>query len=381
METTLNIFAPENSSNQTLGAQIRQQIEELALNFIQIDDQEKTLKRNKKSIILEMADKFERLHELGEFPLPINHICSSLYRYLQRKGFDISDRYIQLVLSENAPQYTNSSTYHKVNLSEIDIKFEQDEIMEALKTLKNANLNVLKSEQIQDLVPDIFETAYQYEDFAHRNGITPSPNQQAQQAHYDAEELDPFRDTIVTDKPDPRSTPSTLAEATMFLGETILKCGDTIINTAKMMELYPPNEDDLELEKDAVKRVYEWATFWEMLTSSLKNGTDRKYRRSVIQWKKIADDESDFGKHASASKNPYISKFKDKNGEWKEEIRRLTREQIGDRAPKAREFALLFKRSVPACYDMIKWAEVCMFPFASGLSTKLHDKLSERSLR
>jgi hypothetical protein len=379
-----NIFSLENSRNRELGAQIRNEIENIADHFIKIDDQEQDIKRLKKSLILEMADKFDRLHEIGEYPLPINNICSSIYRYLHRKGFDISDRSVQRVLRENAPQYMNSAntSYQSATTSSIDIKLQQEEILEALQTLKNSDPNVLKPEQMQDLIPSIYETLDHYEHSASQRNITPAPSQQAQQANYDAEELDPYRDQITTDKPDPRSKPSNLVEATKLLGESIIDCGSTIVNTAKMMEMYPPEEADIELEKKAVIRVLEWGTFWETLAEALKNGTDRKYRRSVVQWTQIADDEQNWGKHAASSKNPYVSKFKDpKTGVWKEEIRKLTREQIGDVAPKAREFALLFKRSVPACLDFIRWSEICMFPYASGLSTKLHDKLQDRSLR
>lgn len=373
------IFIIEKSRNPELGAKIRYEIESLANQFIIFDDQEKAIRRSKKSLILEIADKFEQLYELGEYPFPIENICSSIYRYLQRKGFDVSDRYIREVIKENAPQYLNS--YQSRNSSDIDIKLAQDEILEAVKILKEANLDVLKTEQIQDVVPTIYEIADESADYAQQHNINPAPHGKSQEAHYDSEELDPFKDHIPCDKPDPRETPSTLVDATMKLGESILKCGNTIVNTAKMMQEYPPDEEDISLEIEAVKHVNDWCTFWDTLSLALKNGTDRKYRRSVIQWTQIADDEESWGKHASSSKNPYVAKFKDKNGNWQSEVRKLTREQIGDVAPKAREFALLFKRTVPACYDMIKWAEICMFPYASGLSVKLHDKLEDRSLR
>src|SRR5688500_10502800 len=106
---TLNIFSPSNSSNKEFGHSIRQEIEILASKFIELDDQERTIKRDKKSLILEMADKFERLHEINEFPYPIHKIGSFLYKYLQRKGFSVSDEYIRIVLKDNAPQYINSS--------------------------------------------------------------------------------------------------------------------------------------------------------------------------------------------------------------------------------------------------------------------------------
>ena len=97
-------FSTSNSSNRELGNTIRQEIEILATEFMRLDDQEREIKRDKKSLILEMADKFESLHELGEFPYPIHRIGSYLYKYLQKKGFDISNVHIWNVLKDNAPQ-------------------------------------------------------------------------------------------------------------------------------------------------------------------------------------------------------------------------------------------------------------------------------------
>ena len=104
-----NIFSIVHSTNKALGEQLRNEVEQLAINFMQLDDQEKSILRTKKSIILEIADKFERLHEIGEFLLPISEIGNQVYRYLQRKGFNVNDRYLRQVLHDNAPHYLNSS--------------------------------------------------------------------------------------------------------------------------------------------------------------------------------------------------------------------------------------------------------------------------------
>jgi hypothetical protein len=50
-----------------------------------------------------------------------------------------------------------------------------------------------------------------------------------------------------------------------------------------MIEKYPLEESDAEMEIEAVKEVREWAQFWRLLTQGLKGGTDRKYRRSIVQ--------------------------------------------------------------------------------------------------
>jgi hypothetical protein len=377
------IFSISNSTNASLGHTIRQEIEILASKFIELDDQERTIKRDKKSLILEMADKFERLHEINEFPYPIHKIGSYLYTYLQRKGFSVSDEYIRIVLKENAPQYINSSCQDS-NSSDIDIKIYRKQILDAAKLIKEAQLELLTRDDIQELLTIEYEGIDTHESYADANNITAIPrgSQSEQVPHYDVEDLDPFKDPIFTDKPDPRETKSTLAEATIELGDSIEDCGRTIKSTGRMMMNYPPDEDDKELEVEAVKRVREWKQFWDLLTQALKGGTDRKYRRSIVQWYKASLDELDWGKHASSSKNPYVAKFRDpQTGEIKEEVRKLTREQLGDRAPKIREFALLFKKSVPACLDFIFWSEKYLHPWTNGLSVKLSDKLSDRSLR
>jgi len=385
-ENTNTIFTPTNSANKELGHSIRQEIEILATEFIRLDDQERAIKRDKKSLILEIADKFERLHEINEFPYPIHRIGSYLYRYLQRKGFDVSEVYIWKVLKDNAPQYLNHS-YQEINSKDIDINIYRKQVLDAAKLLKDAQLDLLSRDDIQELIQTEYEGIDQHEAFADANNITPLPSgpQSGEHIpHYDVEDLDPFKDPIFTNVPDQsqRTRPSTLAEETIDLGRCIQDCGKTIESTGHMMMKYPPEENDRVMEVEAVREVREWKQFWKLLTQGLKGGTDRKYRRSIVQWVKIAQDEDDWGKHAASSKNPYQARFIDpETGELREEIRKLTREQIGDVSPKVREFALLFKRAIPACLKFVTWSEYYLHPWTNGLSTKLSDKLSDRSLR
>jgi hypothetical protein len=383
-QNTLSIFSPSNSTNRELGHTIRNEIETLSSKFIELDDQERSIKRDKKSLILEMADKFERLHEINEFPYPIHRIGSYLYKYLQRKGFDVSNEYIWKVLRDNAPQYLNSS-YQEINSKDIDINIYRKQVLDAARLVKDAKLDLLSRDDIQELITIDYEAIDTHESFADANNITPVPSgrqQEEQVPQYDVKDLDPFKDAIYTDVPTNRQTPSTLALETIDLGRAIQDCGRTIESTGKMMEKYPPEESDRIMEVEAVKEVREWKQFWLLLTQGLKGGTDRKYRRSIVQWVKIAQDENDWGKHAASSKNPYTARFIDpQTGELKEEIRKLTREQIGDVSPKVREFALLFKKAVPACFKFLGWSEIYLHPWTNGLSTKLSDKLSDRSLR
>ena len=164
----------------------------------------------------------------------------------------------------------------------------------------------------------------------------------------------PFKDPITTDKhEEPRE--SNMFLSGMRLGNSLINFGNCVIANTKMMKDYPPNYDDKEAEIYAPKRMDEWSEFWESLTLAMKGGTDRKYRRSIVQWVKIAEDENDWGKHASSSKNPYLARFRDpKTGEWREEVRKLTREQIGDKSPKVREFVKMFKLTVPACLRLLQ---------------------------
>jgi hypothetical protein len=375
----IQIFNTESSRDPKLGTQLRSRLENLANEFIELDDKEKIIKRDKKSLILEIADVFESLHEIGEYPLPISMIGSTMYTYLQRKGFNISDQYVRKVLHENAPHFLNDS-YQNSNSSAIDIKIYQQEITEATERIANVKFSMLKREQIQNLVSKLEQSLQDTTDYAGEHNILIDRDEGV--PHFDLEDTDPFKDQIFTDKPDPRGTPSNLAEATVLLGESIIDCGRTIKANGEMMRDYPPDEDDKELEINAVGRVNEWKQFWYLLSQALKAGTDRKYRRSIVQWMQIADTEADYGKHAASSKHPYMARFRDpKTGEWRQEIRKLTREQIGDKALRIREFTGFFKKTMPAFLDWVRWSEIYMFPYAAGLSTKLHDKLSDRSLR
>ena len=382
------VFTIENSRNPALGSQLRQEIESLSQHFIELDDQENKILRSKKSIILELCDKFERLYEIGEYPFPVNTIGSQVIEYLRRKGHKIGRSYTYEIIQENAPQYLNLridreaelNSYQKVHTGQNDINFEQQKIIEAVKTLKNANLDHLTSSTFKEAVPDIYDTVQKYQNYADDNNIiTFNPTEYENTAQFDSQDLDPYQETIKAPVPEqPRS--SDLQQATEKMGKAFQEVGKSLVTTSKLMYEYPPDSND-PIEKQASEKLDKWTHFLLMLDEAIKGGTDRKFRRSIVQWVKIADDEESWGKHASSSMNPYTAIYKDKNGEWKEEIRKLTREQIGEKAPKAREFARVFKQTVPAFFDFLKWSETYLHPYTNALSIQLHDKLSDRSMK
>jgi hypothetical protein len=380
------LFCVEKSTNKELGKQIRNEIETLANKFMELDDAEERILRSKKSIILEIADKFETLKEIGEYELPIHTIASSVLRYLQIKGYSVTKIHVYNVIRDNAPQYISISaegnSYQDVNSLQLDINLERSKITDAVQTLKNANWKILKRDQVQDSHDSIFEIVDTLDDFVRENEISTTRGDEGI-PHYDSQELDPFKDPVITDKSSQEPRESNLSSATFELADAIDHLAKIVRANAKMMMSYPPDPEDQELEMKGAQRIREWASwFRDVLAVCFKSGTDRKYRRSIFEWVKIADDENDWGKHAASSKNPYLAKFQDpKTGEWKQEIRKLTREQIGDKSPKVREFTRTFAKLIPAGIDIIRWSEKNLNPFTNGESIKLGPKLSDRSLR
>jgi hypothetical protein len=380
------LFCVEKSTNKELGKQIRNEIENLANKFMELDDAEERILRSKKSIILEIADKFETLKEIGEYELPIHTIASSVLRYLQIKGYSVTKIHVYNVIRDNAPQYISISaegnSYQDVNSLQLDINLERSKITDAVQTLKNANWKILKRDQVQDSHDSIFEIVDTLDDFVRENEISTTRGDEGI-PHYDSQELDPFKDPVITDKSSQEPRESNLSSATFELADAIDHLAKIVRANAKMMMSYPPDPEDQELEMKGAQRIREWASwFRDVLAVCFKSGTDRKYRRSIFEWVKIADDENDWGKHAASSKNPYLAKFQDpKTGEWKQEIRKLTREQIGDKSPKVREFTRTFAKLIPAGIDIIRWSEKNLNPFTNGESIKLGPKLSDRSLR
>jgi len=387
------IFSVENSTNKELGKQIRNDIENLASKFIDLDDEEKKILRTKKSLILEIADKFERLHEIGEFPLPIYRIGGQVLRYLQIKGYNINEDYVGEVLKSNQPQYLNISasennndinnSYQDMGNPDIDIKNYQRKVMEAVQVLKTVNWKMMKRDQIQDIHSSSFEIVDSVEDFVSDNNISTTRQSDEYIPSFDSQELDPFKDPVITDRPFEEPRVSNLSSATHELANALEYLQKIVKANAKMMEAYPPDPADHELEVKGSQMILGWASwFKEVLAVCFKSGTDRKYRRSIFEWVKIAQDENDWGKHAASSKNPYIAKFVDpKTGQWKEEIRKLTREQIGDKSPKVKEFTNKFYKLIPEGISIIRWSEKYLNPFTNGESVKLGPKLSDRSLR
>ena len=384
----IQIFNLESSKDPQQGQQLRNEIENLATKFIELDDKETHILREKKMIILEIADKFEQLKEINEYIFPITSICSDIYKYLSRKGYDISRRYVYEVIKDFAPQYSNHTTnsvvadsYQSVHSSQIDIKIEQKQADDSTNFLHKLNPKVLSRHQIQELIPKLDDVVSNLVDYAKEHDILLLSEEQANGTtpNYDADEADPFRDPVITDQPDPR--PSTISAATYRLAESYTTLGKTVKANADMMVQYPPDTNDIEVEIKGANDINDLADFNYLLDKSIKGGTDRKYRRSLLQWAKISEDEDTWGKHAASSKNPYIAKFKDKEGNWKQEVRKLTREQIGDKSPKVRDFILTFKKLLPGYFRMMKWSEIYLHPFTNGESVKLSGKLSDRSLR
>lgn len=383
----IQIFQTESSRDPQLGNKLRNEIENLAIKFIELDDSETKILREKKIIILEIADKFEQLKEIGEYIFPITQICSDIYKYLSRKGYDISKTYVYDVIRDFAPQYSNnhnnpnSNSYQNVNSLQIDIKIQQKQVDDYCNFLHKTNPKLLTRHQIQEIIPKLDEVVSNLVDYAKEHDILLiNESEGATTPNYDSEEADPFKDPVITDKPDPR--PSSISGATYRLADSYGCLQKTTKANADMMVQYPPDETDTEVEVKGANEINDLADFNYQLDKSIKGGTDRKYRRSLLQWAKISDDEDTWGKHAASSKNPYIAKFRDpKTGEWKQEVRKLTREQIGDKAPKVRDFIMTFKRLLPAYFKMMEWSERYLHPYTNGESVKLSSKLSDRSLR
>lgn len=383
----IQIFQIESSRDPEQGKILRNEIESLAVKFIELDDTETKILREKKMIILEMADKFEQLKELGEYIFPITYIASDIYRYLNRKGYDVTKQYVYEVIREFAPQYSNninnpnSNLYQNGNSLPNDIKIEQVQTDNEVNHLYKINPQLLTRHQISEHISKLDNIIQKYVDYAKQQNILILSEQETDSTpHYDSEEADPFKDSVITDQPEAR--PSNISGASFRLENAFYLLSKTIGANARMMVDYPPEIDDPELEVKGANEINEMADFILELDRSIKGGTDRKYRRSILQWAAITDDEEMWGKHAASSKNPYIARFRDpKTGEWKTEIRKLTREQIGDKAPKVREFTLTFKRYLPAFYRFMKWSELCLHQYTNGESVKLGPKLSDRSLR
>jgi len=383
----IQLFQIESSKDPQQGQKLRNEIEKLSIKFMELDDNEIHILREKKTIILELADKFEQLHEIGEYIFPITQIASDIYKYLSRKGYKIHKTYVYDVIRECAPQYSNNSNnvnshlYQNVESLPIDIKIERQKIIDAVNLLHRVNPGVLSTHQLQETIPKLVDIANNHTDYADQNNILIlNENEASTTPHYDSEEADPFKDAVITDRPDSR--PSSISGATYRLADSYGCLQKTVKANADMMVMYPPESTDAEVEIKGANEINDLADFNYKLDQSIKGGTDRKYRRSLLQWAKISDDEETWGKHAASSKNPYIAKFRDpKTGEWKQEVRKLTREQIGDKSPKVRDFILTFKKLLPAYFRMMEWSERYLHPYTNGESVKLSSKLSDRSLR
>lgn len=159
-------------------------------------------------------------------------------------------------------------------------------------------------------------------------------------------------DVIRTEGPEPRKSK---------LQESWLRIEALAGQVAKKVYAYPP-----PLEKDE-----EWAKAVDALGDVFQPWTDKKFRKDMQGWLKVQLDNIDFGKHAAGCINYTVSS--------RGEVRKLTREQVGDKYEEIILFALKLYHSAIAFPEMTQWYETQFEPWDADRSVRMFSKLSDKA--
>ncbi|MGD1837496.1 MAG: hypothetical protein ACPKPY_05500 [Nitrososphaeraceae archaeon] len=338
----------------------------------------------KKAIILEIASIYE--NRFNHDSVFVNSIASIIIRLSKKHGYAVSqswvydilpDKYKQIKLEQSSSRtFRTGEIYDNKDLEEFSIYKQQRK--EALKILKYTDWSIFSREEIYDVVPKTKQIYVEQTSIVKDEKLDDEVlDELEKQPTFDSIALDPFRHKIQTDKPETRI--NALGSSMMKLAKAYFLLSKSWESASKKANEFPLDKYDPREEKWA-KIIEDNAKFIQMCAAVVKPATDLKYKRSVSEWVDIAHYEKIQGKHASASKNEAEGIYKNPDtGEWVRAPRKLTREQVGDRAQTIRKFGNLFKEFLPTYYIMEQWYIEKMKPYAVGLSVKLGPKLSNRA--
>lgn len=377
--------------NKTLVDQLLLKKDILYKQLFEIEDRIETDTRTKKEKIRELAHTYEQLIDAKAITLRKWQICAEIIHRYKIGGYNEgSQRYVAEVLDDKYKNSSYISLYkHKtLDINELEKKALDKKSIEELEQEVEAKKNIwqdienniqrehLKPHEYLDVLittkrqldtlaemvknGDLIQTFSDSQLYDFKKFITSLEQKTEIEASkrnlnlenmeyysnstpdysdvetYEARTLDPFKDKISTDSPEPRESP--YYKALKDFGMAIITRGKTIIAIADHVYKYPPALSD--------NRVLQWTERLndpileeKLVTELIKAGSDLKYKRSSIQWSEIIDSQIDFGDHAGHARHPVIGVWFDKEkGEWQYEQRKVTREQVTDKAPEVIEF-------------------------------------------
>ena len=392
IEINNKLLGNEFSLKTEEGKQLYLKLNSLADQFIIRDDQENKIKIEKKALILEMADIYEQMHEKGEYLLPVTSICSSIYKFVARKGYDISQSFVYKTIKDNAPQYLNeriddltkdlykkdSNWYQNFHSKNIDTQIKNKQYKEAIELILSTSPSDIDNSIIQEYTPKLDQHVGGLYDYSRKNNInTISFNEN--EPFFDSKDVDPFKEIIRTHKPEYRE--NDLGEQLINLGDSHIELGNVLKSAGKKAYQFPFEENDPRESKFA-KIIEQASAFNRLLVKAVKPMTDLKYKRSLLQWFDIEKTERDHGVHAASSKNPGSGLIKDPDtGEWIRVKRNLTREHIDDKVPEIRKLKTLFKKWLYPYLLLNEWYIACMEDYSIGQAHRLSAKLSDRKFK
>jgi hypothetical protein len=309
---------------------------------------------------LEMAANLEELYNLKAFNLPINCIFNVILTELKKNGlsesgrralyrvFDTEETKKFRFLTNIETSYTCDNVTNIANIHE-ELDTQQKQITESINTLKRFDcMPQYNKDLYRDATESLLDITQSMVQNCDNNGILLLQHN-TQQQRDNAKKLDTCR----IKKPDPAE--SDITGWLKLLIEELQKVHD------KFLSYHP------EKIEDAINYCQGIKVHVQLLRSIV----DDKWARNYWAWLGVIKEMKSQSKHSAMSKSGIMGA--------QGRIRKLTREQIGDKADEVLEFAMQFIEHSPAYWDLMYASAKLREPLIAELHNDRRPKLIESS--
>lgn len=301
------------------------------------------LKENEQSkaqIVLDWATFLEVQIVEGNYTEPKFTIAAHISKIIEENNIDISTPWIYATLPErfvNRQMYTSSTTRKCIHSPSADIsEIEKADNSKLIDTYEQVKKEVQDSIGIKKQARDRLDFVVKQ---IHERGLK-VPN---------------LTKRISNEKPVPKQT---LAYDAMEDLITMLK------HVQQKLEEYPPTDEHDRILADAI----------ESFTNLFEGFDDDKYAKCMVDWFKITADNYEKSHRAAAKHNATSIEI-----DGKLVTRKLTHEQITDKAPEIALKAYDLSLHIPILAELVRWYREVREPVTAMRRYRVGPKLSEQA--
>lgn len=358
--------------------QIKRENNNIVQNLRELEKQESQIYGRKKEYIGQMAENYVRLRELGEYKLPLDHICATICSRLTEEGMIATESYARRILPDKYKQAEFMNT--SANTSNYDFQFSTANIP---SVATNATDNFWSNAPTYSVNFD----------------PTPLPPLPKQDKSMDEMNRDELRDATEQRLKIAKQMKEQLrglehgnelyvarcARENVALDPEVFKVKEpsetTLVNESGETQLYTALKYYSALIDKAAEKVYKlkpkdaeakkWAKAVMFMAELWKPWADEKYRKDSISWMLVQMDNLAHGKHAAATMHSTLTTDGIK--------RALTREQVGDKYEAVLQQAVKLTTAYGDMIAMHRWHSQVAELGIADRAVRMHGKLSEKS--